>query len=85
MRRRHNDRMWMTWQEAYCEAVAHDAEAALRGCALQVAVLIVLVLFVPTVWVTLPAAAAGVWVVARAIRWSRLLRKARTGRIYPPR
>ncbi|RJQ84757.1 hypothetical protein [Amycolatopsis panacis] len=79
------DRTWMTWQEAYCEAVAHDARAALRGYIVLTVVLAGLVVLVPSPWTALPAGAAGVWVAVRALRWSRLLFLARAGRLYPPR
>ncbi|MGW4488856.1 hypothetical protein ACWEOE_34085 [Amycolatopsis sp. NPDC004368] len=86
MRNRRESRTWMTWQhQAYCEAVAWDAQATLRGHVLQVGVLVALVVFFPTVWVVLPAGAYGIWLAVSAVKTSFLLAKARAGRIYPPR
>lgn len=86
MRKRRTDqRMWLTWQEAYCEAVAHEAGAALRGLTLAIGVLITLVLAFPNPWVVLPAGAVGAVVAWRALHWSRLLAAARAGRLTPPR
>ncbi|MFI5605936.1 hypothetical protein [Amycolatopsis sp. NPDC051903] len=85
MRRRVDQRMWLTWQEAYCEAVAHDMSANLRGAVLFLGVLITLVVAFPTTWVVLPAGVAGAVVACRAVRWSLLLAAARAGRLTPPR
>jgi hypothetical protein len=74
----------MTWEEAYREACITEAEAALRGHALMIAVLVALVLLFPTAWVVLPAGVAGLVVAWRGIRWGARLAQARMGRIHPP-
>jgi hypothetical protein len=86
MRNRREPTTWIEWQQqSYCDAVAYDARATLRGHALQVALLTALVLLFPTPWVALPAGAYGLWLTVSATKHGLLLAKARAGRIYPPR
>jgi hypothetical protein len=74
----------VTWQESYQEACIGEAESALRGLAILVAVLVALVLLVPTTWMALPAGAGGVFVAWRGLVWGTRLARARMGRVRPP-
>ncbi|MGW7534719.1 hypothetical protein [Amycolatopsis sp. NPDC054798] len=83
-KRRVDQRTWMTWQEAYCEAVADEAETRLGRLIFVVAALALLMCAVRTPWVGVPAAVAGLVVLVRALRWFWLGLRARLGLLNPP-